>query len=386
MLRTRLALFILVLPVVAAWADPKPPFHYTEGKYGKGELKIINSLPVLTVEGTPVEMGEAVGKLALAPGKRAMEYPHELLRHIGADRLWDVAVTLGKGMYRTQFPANAKDELESMSKAAGVGMESIIAANTMFDLKGAIACSAILVEPGKSQTGGPLLARNLDYPSLGYIHNHTLVTVYKPKDKHAFVTIGFPGLYGCLSGMNDAGLALAVLEVIQVKPGERSFNAEGVPYAINYRQLLEECTTIDEAFKALSTKKRVCLNNLVVADKNGVAVFEISPDKVVKRTATNGLGICTNHFCDVAMKVEDPENVAYTLDRFNTLQRLRKMDGKLGLEDLHKQLDEANLGELTLQTMIFEPATLKLHLAVGQIPASGGPMRTLELKELFGKK
>lgn len=386
MLRIRLVLCTLVLPFVFAVAEPPAPFRYKEAKEGTAELKIINSLPVLRVAGSPAEMGTAIGKLALLQGKRTMDYPRELLRALEGDKLWSVLSTLGQGMYKSQFPDPARQEIEAISKASGVPMEPIVVANTMFDLKGILACSAILVEPGKSKTGGPILARNLDYPSLGYIHHHTLVTVYKPKGKHAFASIGFPGIVGVLSGMNDAGLAVAVLEVVQVKPGERSFNAEAVPYAINYRRLLEDCATIDEAYKALSAMKRTNLNNLVVADKTGVAVFEISPDKVVKRLPTAGLGVCTNHFCDLELKVADPENHAYTLDRFNALEKLRKSNGKLGLEEIQKQLHAANLGALTLQTMAFEPATLKLHLAYGQSPASAGVMKTLELKELFGGK
>jgi hypothetical protein len=33
--------------------------------------------------------------------------------------------------------------------------------------------------------------------------------------------------------------------------------------------------------------------------------------------------------------------------------------------------------------MVFEPEALRLHLAVGQLPSSAGPLRTLELAELF---
>jgi len=42
-----------------------------------------------------------------------------------------------------------------------------------------------------------------------------------------------------------------------------------------------------------------------------------------------------------------------------------------------------NLGGLTVQTMIFEPATLKLHLAIGSCPSSALPMKELDLKPLF---
>ena len=90
-----------------------------------------------------------------------------------------------------------------------------------------VLCSALMVDAGRSETGGPLLGRNLDYPSLGYIHEYSLVTVYRPRGKHAFVSIGFPGLVGCLSGMNDAGLTVGVLEVFAAREGEGRFDPEG---------------------------------------------------------------------------------------------------------------------------------------------------------------
>jgi hypothetical protein len=33
--------------------------------------------------------------------------------------------------------------------------------------------------------------------------------------------------------------------------------------------------------------------------------------------------------------------------------------------------------------MVFEPGPLRLHLALGQLPASAGSLRTLELAPLF---
>src|SRR6185312_9730081 len=112
--------------------------------------------------------------------------------------------------------------------------------NTFFDLKKSFACSAVLIDKDKSATGGPLLGRNLDYPSLGYIHRYSLVTVYRPKGKLAFAAVTFPGLVGVLSGMNEAGLCLGVLEVFDIKPGEPYFDAAGTPYALCLRRVLEK--------------------------------------------------------------------------------------------------------------------------------------------------
>ncbi len=43
----------------------------------------------------------------------------------------------------------------------------------------------------------------------------------------------------------------------------------------------------------------------------------------------------------------------------------------------------ANQGADTFQTMIFEPAALKLHLAIGSCPSSALPLEELDLKPLL---
>ena len=73
--------------------------------------------------------------------------------------------------------------------------------------------SDLLPAPALSAADGPLFGRNLDFPTLGYLEQYTLITVYRPTGKRAFASIGFPGLIGVISGMNDSGLAMAILEV-----------------------------------------------------------------------------------------------------------------------------------------------------------------------------
>src|SRR6202022_3951662 len=123
-----------------------------------------------------------------------------------------------------------------------------------------------------------------------------------------------PGLVGCLSGMNDAGLALAVLEVFQVRIPKKWFSADGTPYALCYRRLLEECATIAEAKDLLTRMKRTTTTNLVVTDRQGIAVFEITPDYVVVRQPQQGTCVCTNHFCTDELKPFVPINCFGTLD------------------------------------------------------------------------
>lgn len=374
---------LLALLCLAAPAGAKEPFRFPAGRHGaKAELKYVNDVPVLVVAGAPAEMGAAVGALALKPGKRVLEYPHDLLRGHSADGIWGLIVRGGNGMFR-HFPPDYRRELEAMVRVAGVERDAVIVGNTFFDLKKFMACSAVMVDGKRSRTGGPLLGRNLDYPSLDYIHQYSLVTVYRPTGKHAFATVGFPGLVGCLSGMNDAGLTVAILEVFKTRDGEPDFNPNGVPYALCHRKLLEECTTIDQAKKLLEKMKRTTTLNLAVADRSGVAVLEVTPGHVVRRDAVSGVCACTNHFCVPALRPEKPIYPCGSLDRFRALERLVFRKDKVGPDDLRQRLDAANLGELTLQTMVFEPATLQLHLSIGKVPASAGPLRTVDLAPLF---
>jgi hypothetical protein len=383
----------LALPAIASAEAPfrpplpkpekaAPPFRFPAAKHGKGELKYINDVPVLIVSGTPEEIGTAVGVLALKPAARILTYPRDLLKVLTIERTWGLFINMGRGMFK-QFPSDYQKELEAIVRSANVERDGVIAGNTFFDIKKFLACSAVLVEAGRSSTGGPLLARNLDYPSLGYIHQYSLVTVYRPTGKRAFATVGFPGLVGALSGINDAGLSLGVLEVFDVKAPEPHFNARGVPYGLCLRKVLEECATIAEAKKKLESMKRTTTINVVVADRTGVAVFEVTPARVLQRNPERGTCVSTNHFCNAALRPARPVNIDRSFERFAKLDEVRKWRSKATPDALRKQLDAANLGTLTLQTMVFEPATLRLHVSIGKVPASSHPLRTLDLAPLL---
>ena len=47
---------------------------------------------------------------------------------------------------------------------------------------------------------------------------------------------------------------------------------------------------------------------------------------------------------------------------------------KLGVDDVFEKLDEVNQGAQTVQSMVFEPGPLVLHVAMGTTPATKGPL------------
>src|SRR5262249_35551286 len=82
-----------------AAAGDAQPFRFPAGREGKvSELKYVGGVPVLVAEGTPEEIGEAVGKLAVKPAPRAVGYPRHLLKVNHAELLWGLFVRTGNGM------------------------------------------------------------------------------------------------------------------------------------------------------------------------------------------------------------------------------------------------------------------------------------------------
>ena len=185
-----------------------------------------------------------------------------------------------------------------------------------------------------------------------------LVTVVRPTGLHAFAAVGFPGMMGVLSGMNDAGLCVATLDVYETADGSPSFDATGVPMALAFRQLLEECTTVAEAESLLKRTKATTYANLAVCDRDHGAIFEITPKQVVRRDAEDALLPCTNQFRSPSLAVNQQ---CWRYDRLESTRR----DESIDVSEIQSALHQANQGETTLQTMVFEPRELVLHLSMG---------------------
>ena len=371
-------LFLLCILATATAVRADELFQYEAAEHEKGRLQYVDGLPVLELEGSPAEMGRQAAALTSDAAKQLISYPKKLATARAGGRGWARLEKTGRPLL-ANFPAHHKEELEAFARQAGIDAGEMAAANVMVDVYRVFGCSSLLVEPHRSATGGMLFGRNLDFYSLGIIHKYTVVTIYRPTGKHAFASVGFPGLVGCLSGMNDAGLALAVHEVFTTRDGSPMLDKRGTPYALCFRRILEECTTIEEAEKLLKGMKRTTLLNLAICDRQHAGVLEITPKNVVLRRSEDGICACTNHF-----RTDTLTSHILQCRRYKTLREMGGND-KLDVSFVAEKLHAVNQGQLTLQTMIFEPQSLKLHLAIGSRPASQARLKEVDLSKLLGK-
>ena len=342
-----------------------------ERSAGGGRFLYINRVPVLYVEGSPAEMGRQTAELLGGKVHALLDYPRQLMQGNNKAVGWEQMVACARGLWKNA-PADHRKEMDAFVAASGLDRDTVLVGNQIMDIYRGMGCSSLIVEPTRSKTGGPVFGRNLDFYGAGILHKYSMVTVCRPQGKHAFASVGFAGLLGTLSGINDAGLAVAVHEVMVARDGSLLFNPQGVPYTFAFRRILEECTTVEEAEKLIRSVKLTTKLNLAVCDREKSAVLEITPKSVVRRDSKDGICVCTNHFCT-------PQLMIFPFcRRFAALEKAREME-KLGVDDVIAKMHAATSEHLTLQTMIFEPQTLRLHLSAGNIPSTKGPFRTIDL-------
>ena len=352
---------------------------FKEGVQAGGELRYVNGIPVLFVQGTPEEMGRQQGLLLADAARPLGDLPKRIAKAAGFNAAWPAIVSLCKAGYHLRGPKRYRRELEAAVQAAGLTAEerdALIVVNVMNELQSFGGCSSLVVGPSRSATGEMLFGYNLDYSMHSGADRYGIVTIYRPNGKHAFASVGFPGFGGVFSGMNDAGLALATHSVAS-RGKARPFNPLGTPLHCTFRRMLEECSSLKEAEQLLRESKgytRPCL--LVACDKEQAAVFEITTRNIVTRNPENDLLICTNHY-------RTPE-LCLSKDclRFEALERFCQEESPLDCSNVTDALRLVG-ADITIQSRVIEPKSLRLHVALGMLPLWDGPFAELDLRSLF---
>jgi predicted choloylglycine hydrolase len=226
-----------------------------------------------------------------------------------------------------------------------------------------------------------LFGRNLDFFPLGYLHEFSLVTVYAASaETYGFASVGFPGSVGCFSGMNQFGLSLARHEVL-TPAVKTTYNPKGIPFAICFRAVLETCRTVAEAIRLIEKTPHVTVNNLILCDANGGAIVEIAPEGIRSRPITTEMHSCTNHFVDPAWQNPRQANSFQTQDRLARLESSPAVG--VGIDDVRRVLDDVNQGDLTIQTMVFDPSAVAIHVAFGPGPTTRSSLTRIDLAQYW---
>ncbi len=339
--------------------------------------------PAVKAEPFPIPVVEMRGDgsdLGLQHAKDLQPVIHMLheqyLRTIFSNEDIHQRALIGAAAFEPHVLPRHLEEIRSLAKGTELDEREVMLANCFLDLLPMVACSTITLPAAASPDGVARFGRNLDFPSLNVADKNSVVMIYHPKDRYSFAAVSWPGLVGVLSGMNEHGLALCNMEVT------RPFRLpRAMPYTLLYRTVLEQCKTVDEAIELLKKTDRQTSNNVMLMDASGArAVAEISPDAVNVRKADDQTAlISTNH-----QRSTGNGDRAGRCDRYDYLHdESAKVFGKIDQAELQRMLGHVAQREMTLQSMIFEPANRLLWLAVGSNAPNTQTFHRLDLKEHF---
>ncbi|MFQ5590353.1 MAG: C45 family autoproteolytic acyltransferase/hydrolase [Phycisphaerae bacterium] len=278
--------------------------------------------------------------------------------------------------------------------------DDLLAMNCMADAL-SLACSSFAVWGALTSDGDTLAGRNLDWRFSEALFDRQLVVVRAPDPARSalgWVSIGWPGLIGCYTGMNSEGVTLSIHDA----PAGRGSGGTGpVPRTFAMRDALEAAraaSAVDDVTRILRAGSVFVGNNVMVtrpfvAGSVPSVVFEYdgnvthSGGVTVRMPKPPNYQICTNHFRERAQPVP--------CARYDALKRVLASASAgrspVTLPDAWEMLDtvaftgKAFPAKITFTSVVFEPNKRRMHVAFaspGRSAPSGAHV-TLDVARLL---
>jgi Acyl-coenzyme A:6-aminopenicillanic acid acyl-transferase len=367
---------------------------------GPGEFMTVRHL---RVSGSQAEIGRALAEQARdQAGWRPVPADPTISR---ARRAW----------FERQWPQHYA-RMAGAAEVAGATLEADeVHLDGLTGLPDGSACSATWCAPSATDDGHSLVGRNYDFFTLGWRQMFALmsgepgpeherpaasrpyVITSLPDDGPATTIVTMNELDGCMEGINEHGLTVALLIADMENAGEpvQAGPQVGISSVQLPRFVLDTCENVEQAKQALLTAKQYDLGtplHYLIADSSGRAfVWERGHGGVEHIVEADGESLCvTNHLLhrhtDPADTPRDTEDTAATYERLETL-RDRTKSGPMSLPRLRDALDEVRFdarraGQLPMRTLwrtVFDldDRTMSTHFYLGDT-AEGEPRYSAE--------
>ncbi len=307
-------------------------------------LKKERGLDILFLQGSPFVRGWYAGQLS---GKILKQQEDIFLKRIGdildSDiLLWGlrkVGYVVNRNL-ASRFPSYMRKELYGFSCAVedhhpelgspyfrSINYQAAHdtghqVANTILSLAG---CTSFAVRGEMSQGGHLILGRNFDFEVGDFFDRFKILKIISPKEGIPFISIGWAGMFGVVSGVNKELIA------VTINAGKSDhFKLEGTPVVVLARRILQEAHNLKEAVKILESSHSYVTESFLIADgKNGeMLVVEKSPQitKIRKPGTHPDALLCVNHFFSKEFQQhESHQNFVKEGSSVKRLERLREL-------------------------------------------------------------
>jgi isopenicillin-N N-acyltransferase like protein len=166
-------------------------------------------------------------------------------------------------------------------------------------------CTAFGAWGPQTRDGHLLAGRNFDWEAAPVFDEDRVVILCEPADGIPFVSLGWAGLVGCVSGMNREGVSVTVNGAPSRLPKEVA-----TPTCLVARDILQHARNLEEATDIIR-RSRVFVSALFLVGSRAdgrFRVIEKTPDGTeVREPADPGVIVCANHYQTAAL-TNDPIN------------------------------------------------------------------------------
>lgn len=263
-----------------------------------------------------------------------------------------------------------------------------------------VGCSSFAAWDSESDDSTLIIGRNFDFWVGDDFAKNKVVTIMEPDKGYKFLSVGWAGMSGVLSGMNEKGLTIT-MNAAKSSPPVRS----KTPISIIAREILQYASNIEEAYIIASKRDAFVSESLLIGSglENRAAIIEKSPDNTRLFTTQGELIISTNHF-QTAGFFNDKQNKeavqaiegSHSQYRYNRLKQLiadmkplspersaRILRNKNGISDEELGLgNEMSINQyISHHSVIFKP--VQRVVWVSTAPWQLGKMVKYDLNELF---
>jgi hypothetical protein len=330
------------LPAETAILRLKPESHEGKTWLGKSWAGRREGLPAVYLKGSPLEMGYADGRL-LQVQMHTLE--NEFLKMIQGyvPHHWVMETLKYYVIYRNRHLSDfvsLNDRMEIYGTTLGcpdIHPEEGSFYNRLLNYHAAHDISYMMIDNplisrggctsfgawgGATEKGHLVCGRNFDWEAAEVFSRDRVVMMCEPDDGIAFISLSWAGMEGVVSGMNRAGVSVAINGAPSSLPRQTA-----TPVAIVARNVLQKARNLGEALEILRDAKVFVSTLWLVGSRadGKFVIVEKTPETTAVREAEGDFIVCGNHFQTPGLR-DSVRNQSYIAEATSASRQARMME------------------------------------------------------------
>lgn len=268
-------LILALLGLAGCGPSFQPPTGPILATVPVGRVSWAGKMPVLYLAGSPYDIGYQHGSLMR---RQVQESVKNILAH--ADRQLGIP-GLGRLIARRLLdrswaqmkpfvPDRYLEEIKGLADGARIPLKKLQRVHAIPELT-SVSCASFASADSATSDGRLLHLRNLDWAIQSDVQRYSALFVCRPKGERAFVSVGWLGFIGVISGVNDRSISVA-----EIGAETDDQHLRGIPMPFLLRRILEECDDLPQAVEVVRAGPRTVGYNYLFAcaEKRTAVVLE----------------------------------------------------------------------------------------------------------------